>query len=189
MSKIKTLKYLPKLSTAILFLVLLILMFLLFSGRKSETLKANWILNYLPDFYQHVSNFCISYILYAGIGYIWVLLDVSYRYIIGMGILFLMANFIYELWIPIINTRDIVDAYYGVAGTFIGFIFLFLTKEFGIKLNNANYVSFTAVRTRLMNKTRIFIFSLFTKDIQMLFHLLKRPHATHEAVFNLNYTT
>ncbi len=119
----KILKYIPKISTAILFLVLLILTYLLFSGRKSETLKVNWILHYFPDFYLHVSNFCISYILYSSIGYFWLLLGVSCRYIIGLGILFLLANFIYELWIPIINTRDIIDAWYGVTGTLIGFIF------------------------------------------------------------------
>ncbi len=51
-----------------------------------------------------------------------------------LGILILLTNFIYEIWIPILNTCDIVDAYYGCVGVIAAFIFLMLTKGFGLKL-------------------------------------------------------
>ncbi|MEO9144031.1 MAG: hypothetical protein ABI237_00610 [Ginsengibacter sp.] len=65
-------------------------------------------------------------------------MGISHKYIIGLGFSFLLANFIYELWIPIMNTRDIVDVWYGAAGTLIGFMFLFVAKKHGIKVNTAN---------------------------------------------------
>ena len=66
----------------------------------------------------------------------WIMMGSNLKYIVVLGIVILSANFIYELWIPILNTRDIVDAYYGCAGTIIGFIFLALTKYFGVRMKN-----------------------------------------------------
>ena len=101
----------------------------MFFGRKHSTLKINILLNFAPDFYQHVSNFSISYLLYSGIGYVWLLLGIDFKYISLLGIVILIANFVYELWIRVLNTPDIVDAYYGVWGTIIAFLFLLITKR------------------------------------------------------------
>ena len=132
----KKIKYLPKVATALLFLLFLVANYLLFAGRKSDALQSEWLLNHLPDFYQHVANFTISCILYAGIGYAWLMLGVHTKAILFFGITIIAANFIYELWIPVLNTRDVVDAVYGAAGTAIGFIFLMLIKKFGLRLNS-----------------------------------------------------
>lgn len=131
----KRLKYLPKISTGLIFLLFLLANYLLFAGRKSETLQPAIILSSLPDFYQHVANFTISCILYASAGYAWLLMGVGLKYIIILGIIIIAANFIYELRIPLLNTRDIIDAYYGFTGTLVAFIFLFLVKKFGLKIN------------------------------------------------------
>src|SRR5690554_4457879 len=113
----KNLKYVPKHTTSLLFFLLLGFVLILFSGRKSNFFKSDYILEILPGFYQHISNFSISYLLYAGIGYFWLLMGLKFQYIIFLGIAILAANFIYELFIPILNTTDIVDAYFGFAGT------------------------------------------------------------------------
>jgi hypothetical protein len=128
-------KYIPKLGTALFFLVFLLVNFLIFSGRKSETLQPEFLLSHFPGFYHHVANFTISCMLYAITGYMWLLFGVTTKNIVILGVIFIALNFIYELWIPVLNTRDVVDAYYGCAGVLAAFIFLILIKKFGLKLN------------------------------------------------------
>lgn len=131
----KKIKYLPKVATALLFLLFLVANYLLFAGRKSEVLQPAWILANFPDFYLHVANFTISCLLYSAIGYTWLLLGMNVKIVLILGIIIIAANFIYELWIPVLNTRDLIDAYYGCAGTAVGFVFLMLMKKFGLRLN------------------------------------------------------
>ena len=116
----KNLKYLPKPLTSVSFFVLLVAVFALFQGRKHEFFQINNIDSLFPDFYSHVSNFSISCLLYMGIGYFWLLSGMRFKY---------------ELFISVLNTRDIIDAYYGVAGTAVAFLFLFICKRFGFTLN------------------------------------------------------
>lgn len=49
--------------------------------------------------------------------------------------LILLANFVYELWLPILNTCDLVDAYYGVVGVIVALSFLLLSQRFGLMQN------------------------------------------------------
>lgn len=128
-------KYIPKLITALTFLFLLILIMCLFMGRTVDFLKLDLITQQYPDFYFNVSNFAISYFIYAGVGYLWLMLDVNFKFITALGIFLILANLIYELWIPLLNTPDIIDAYFGFAGTLIAFTFLWLSFKFGFKLN------------------------------------------------------
>lgn len=132
---INKLKYLPKVLTALSFLILLVIVMILFLGRKMAFFKMESILNVVPDFYLHISNFSISYLLFAIIGYFWLMVGVKFKYITALGISILISNLIYELFIPVLNTPDIVDAYFGFAGTILAFIFLGITKKFGLKLN------------------------------------------------------
>lgn len=126
-------KQLPKVTTAISFLIFLAVVFALFQGRKSEWIRLQNIDNFLPEFYSHISNFCLSYILYSGIGYFWIMTGVKFKYIVGLGIVILASNFIFELFINVLNTPDIIDAYYGVAGTLFALLFLFISYKFGFK--------------------------------------------------------
>ena len=126
-------KQLPKVTTAISFLIFLAVVFALFQGRKSEWIRLQNIDNFLPEFYSHISNFCLSYILYSGIGYFWIMAGVKFRYIVGLGIVILASNFIFELFINVLNTPDIIDAYYGVTGTLFALLFLFISYKFGFK--------------------------------------------------------
>ena len=131
----KNLKYIPKIWTAVLFFVLLVLAFLLFQARKYEMFRFGFINDIFVDFHKHISNFSISYMLYSGIGYLWLLLGMKLRHIATVGLLIVGANIVYDFWIPILNTIDRTDAYYGIAGTFTAFLFLFGTKKFGLKHN------------------------------------------------------
>ncbi|QAA82977.1 hypothetical protein EI546_15180 [Aequorivita sp. H23M31] len=130
-----SLKFVPKAYTSIAFFLLLGAVLFLFWGRKSESFRSDFLLEVMPEFYQHISNFTISYLLYAGIGYFWLMMGIRFKYIIFFGIAFVLANFIYELFIPILNTPDIIDAYFGFAGTILGFFFLFFVKKYGLVIN------------------------------------------------------
>lgn len=132
------LKFIPKILTTVLFFLLLGLVMVLFAGRKSEFFRSDFLLGIMPEFYQHISNFAISYLLYAGIGYFWLMMGIKFKNIIFFGIVFLATNLIYELYLPILNTPDIIDAYYGFSGTLLGFGFLFFVKKYGLKVNPVN---------------------------------------------------
>lgn len=87
----------------------------------------------LPEYHTHISNFTISYVLFAGIGYLWLMLGVDLRMVLALGGVVLVANWVYELFIPVLNVPDTVDALYGTAGTIIGLALLLLIKRFGIR--------------------------------------------------------
>jgi len=92
----KNLKYLPKLWTTLVFFILLAMVFLLFYGRKVEALRFNFITQQFPEYHLHISNFAITYILYAGVGYMWLLAGVQLKHIMGLGAVMAVCNFIYE---------------------------------------------------------------------------------------------
>ena len=129
----RNIKYAPTLFFAIAYFLLLVAVFILFMGRKNTFFKLNSLAAYFPDFYQHVSNFAISYLLYAGFGLMWLLLGVPFKFITIAGIIIVCINFIYELWIGILNTPDLIDAYYGFWGTLLAFLFLLATKAVGLQ--------------------------------------------------------
>lgn len=128
----KQLKYYPKLFTSLSFIWLLGSCMLFFLGRKPRTFRSEWMLRHIPDFYHHISNGCISYLLYTAVGYFWLMMGVPLKAIGLLGIVIIIANLVYELWLPILNTRDIMDAYYGIAGTGIAFVYLTIIKKFGL---------------------------------------------------------
>jgi len=128
-------KYIPKISTALTFLFLLVVVVLLFLGRTVDFLKFDFITQQYPDFYLNISNFAISYFIYASVGYLWLMLGVNFKFITFLGIFLILANLIYELWIPVLNTPDLIDAYFGFAGTLVAFIFLLLTSKYGLNIN------------------------------------------------------
>lgn len=117
------------------FLLLIIISVLLFFGRNFQNLRPEPILNLLPDFYGHVSNLSISFIVYLMIGYLGLMNDIKTKELIGIGIVILMINLMVEFFISFLNTPDKVDAVYGICGVVFGFIFLFTAKKSGFKLN------------------------------------------------------
>lgn len=127
------LKYSPTLATSLVFLLLLGAALYLFQGRNHPDLRIMHIEALLPEYQTHISNFTISYVLFAGIGYLWLMLGIDLRMVLALGGVVLMANWIYELFIPVLNVPDTVDALYGTAGTLTGLALLLLIKRFGIR--------------------------------------------------------
>lgn len=80
---------------------------------------------------SHITNFTLSLLLCTFIGYL--LLSAGKKYISNavIGILLIIANFIYELLLPVLNTRDVIDALYGLAGVTASLIYLFVISRYG----------------------------------------------------------
>ncbi len=128
-------RYLPKIPTSLCFLISLVGAFILFMGRKKDFLRMDSLLELFPDFYQHVSNFSLSYIILASVGYMALLRGTRFLYIAAIGVVFLLLTVAYELWIPLLNTPDLFDAYYGIAGVLAAFLFLVPVHFFGLLIN------------------------------------------------------
>ncbi len=131
--KAQQLKYAPSIWAAISYIGLFLLVFLLFMGRSYDALKNHMLLSIFPDLYSHISNFSISFMIYLIVGYLWTLMGVSMRYILFAGIAIVVINFIYELFLPILNTRDVADAVYGTAGTLFCLIYIIVLRRYGLR--------------------------------------------------------
>jgi hypothetical protein len=133
-----TLKRLPRVWAAVTFLLLMALVFVLFQGRKTELVRPDALLAIAPAFYSHVSNFSISYVLCAGIGYPWLMMGSSMAAVLWLGLAGVLANIVYEGFIPILNTPDFVDAWYGIAGCVLGVSVLAVIERWGLVANPAS---------------------------------------------------
>lgn len=81
---------------------------------------------------SHISNFVLSLVFYLGVGFTWVLKKMTLRKIIILGLFIIIANIICETVMSFMNTTDIIDAIYGMAGTLIGFCYLLVVNKYGL---------------------------------------------------------
>ena len=104
------LRYHPTVWAALGNLLLLAVAFVLFLGRKPGVFRSQAIIEQLPGFYSHVLNFSLSYLLLAGVGFLWLMMGVALRHVAWAAVALAIANLAYELLLPLLNTRDPVDA-------------------------------------------------------------------------------
>ena len=126
-------RYQPHLWATLTHLLLLGLAYALFAGRKPGFFRSETIIALVPDFYSHVSNLSLSFMLYAGAGFAALLGEVPVRRLAWIGLALVLANVVYELFIPLLNTRDPMDAVYGIVGTLLAFGWLMVIRRFGRK--------------------------------------------------------
>lgn len=116
--------------TTISFLSIYILCFLLVIIR--------WINIFNEDIYvisaainSHIANFTLSLMMCTLIGYL--LLSTGKKFVstIMVGILLIVVNFVYEIFLPILNTTDIIDALYGLVGVAISLVYLYFIGKYG----------------------------------------------------------
>ena len=80
---------------------------------------------------SHITNFTLSLLLCTLIGYFLFLAGKKYTLILIFGCLLIVSNFIYEMFLPVLNTTDIVDALYGFIGAVISLIYLYFIEKYG----------------------------------------------------------
>ena len=79
----------------------------------------------------HITNFTLSLMMCTLIGYLLLLTGKKYVSTIMLGILLIVGNFIYELFLPVLNTTDIIDALYGLVGVVISLVYLYFIDKYG----------------------------------------------------------
>lgn len=82
---------------------------------------------------SHFSNFAISYLIVAGPGLMNLVLGAPFAaiWLIAGGMIF--ANLLAEFAVTFINTKDPLDAAYGIAGTLLALGLLLLIKRYGLE--------------------------------------------------------
>ena len=97
-----------------------------------------WINIFNEDIYviseainSHITNFTLSLLLCTLVGYVLLLTSKKYVSNIMFGILLVLTNFVYEMFLPILNTKDIIDALYGLVGVAISLVYLYFIGKYG----------------------------------------------------------
>lgn len=85
---------------------------------------------------SHISNYALSLLFYLAVGIQWIQSGEKFSYVIFLGIFLIIANIVCETLLDMVNTTDIVGAVYGVVGVFTSFVFLFVTKKYGLIPND-----------------------------------------------------
>ncbi len=132
MSNQNKIKYQVKLTAALAHFLLFILVILLFLTRKSDSLPLEFINRNFEDFESHISNFSITYLLIGGPCFVWLLFGVSFKYILFFSLFILVVTILYELYVPLLNVADLLDAYYGTWGFFLASLELFMLSKWGL---------------------------------------------------------
>jgi hypothetical protein len=122
----------PRLWAALAFLALMAGFSALVLGRKLTALRFEALLALDPGFYSHVSNLAIAGLLVAGIGYAWLMLGVGLRGVLVLAATVAAVNVAWELWLPLLNTRDPRDAVYGLIGVGIATVGLGVMDRWGM---------------------------------------------------------
>jgi len=127
--------YVPKIGATIVYFLCTGLAAILFAARNIEALQFRFLLALFPAYHTHISNFSISFLLVLVAGYSSIMMTKKLSYSIFVAFLIAMMNIVYELYVPILNTPDIIDAYYGVVGSFSPLIYLVFYQKYGLKQN------------------------------------------------------
>lgn len=115
-------KYRMKLSYRIVQLLLFGFGFVLTLIRWLNVFNSDFVV-ISPEITSHILNFLLSLLAYLTIGSLWLVSGVKYRFIAGLGVFMIAANFICETLFSFINTVDIVDAVYGTVGVVLAYIY------------------------------------------------------------------
>lgn len=82
---------------------------------------------------SHITNFALSILLSIYICFLLLSAGKKYKSNLVVGTCIISVNFVYEIFLPILNTVDIVDAIYGTIGVFISLIYLYFVSKYGFK--------------------------------------------------------
>ena len=123
-----------KLSTSISLVSIFIFWFVLVV-RRWISIFNSYVFVVSETINSHITNFTLSVLLCVLIGYLLQLFGKKYNSNIIVGMVIILSNFIYEIFLPILNTTDIVDAVYGLVGTIISLIYLYIISKYGFKTN------------------------------------------------------
>ena len=83
---------------------------------------------------SHICNFALSIVLCALCGFVLLATGARLRWALAVCLAVLVANVVYEMFLPFLNTCDLMDAFYGIAGTAVGALYLCWLNRYGFVL-------------------------------------------------------
>ena len=87
----------------------------------------------LPEFIlAHATNFALCLFLLLIIGFIILMFTGKIKAITIIAAVVAVCSVIYECFLPMLNTPDVIDAVFGVCGTLVAYLHLLLLKKKGI---------------------------------------------------------
>jgi len=87
----------------------------------------------LPDFILlHVTNFSLSLMFMLAFGFTVLVFGGEITIIRIAGLLIIVFNLIYEVFLPILNVPDIIDALFGLCGVIVAYVFLYILNKDGV---------------------------------------------------------
>ena len=87
----------------------------------------------LPGFLlDHITNFALCMLLLLIFGMTVLSFGGKLRSITAAALVMSVLNIVYECFIPILNTPDILDAMFGVVGVAIAYVFLIMLRKNGL---------------------------------------------------------
>lgn len=120
----------PKKITSFIYYSLILLAAILTIIRWTSAFNQNVVV-INAEINSHISNFALSLLVYLGVGFTWLLQKNNFKKIMLLGLFIIIANVLCETVMGAINTTDILDAVYGIAGMIISFCFLAVTNKYG----------------------------------------------------------
>lgn len=87
----------------------------------------------LPGFLlDHITNFALCMLLLLIFGMTVLSSGGKLRSITAAALVMSVLNIVYECFIPILNTPDILDAMFGIIGVAIAYVFLIMLRKNGL---------------------------------------------------------
>ena len=87
----------------------------------------------LPEFIlAHITNFALCLLLLLIIGFISLMFGGKLKAITIVAVMIIAFNIIYECFLPVLNTPDVIDALLGVCGTTVAYVHLVILKKKGM---------------------------------------------------------
>ena len=87
------------------------------------------------EIHSHISNFIISMEAMILVGTGLLIFGRERKAITLCAVLLILANILCETMLGFVNTVDILDAVYGVGGTVLSYILLWLISQYGVKMD------------------------------------------------------
>lgn len=102
-------------------------------GYVDPSLKLGFFETLLPGFYLHASNLTLSCCLVLVYGLVRIVMGAKLWEIAAFTLAVVAANYVYELFLPLWNYVDIVDAHHGAVGAVLTFLFMAAVHRWGLR--------------------------------------------------------
>lgn len=81
---------------------------------------------------SHITNFALGLMFLLIFGFVVLVCGGKMKVVTIAALIVTVLSIVYECFLTVLNTPDIMDAVFGVAGTAIAYVYLFMLKKNGL---------------------------------------------------------